>query len=57
MLLRIMKILLSLFLYIVGDMISRPMIRFDWAWLHPFYQIIMKASLRLDKECKVWKKI
>jgi len=28
-------------LYCVGDWVSRPMSRFDWAWLYPVYHRLM----------------
>jgi len=31
-------------LYCVGDWVSRPMSRFDWAWLYPVYSWLMIAS-------------
>lgn len=34
-------------LYWLGDLISRPMCRFDWAWLYGPYKWLMLTSARL----------
>lgn len=36
-------------LYIVGDIISKPMQWFDWAWLYPTYNRLMLLSYRTQK--------
>lgn len=43
-----MKILLSYILYYAGDLISRPMNRFDWGWLYPLYNRLMLWSVSLQ---------
>jgi hypothetical protein len=50
-----MKQLASTVLYHIGDWISWPMSRFDWAWLYPVYNRIMILSSELDVEKKIWK--
>jgi len=50
-----MKYILSTFLFWVGDLVSRPMIRWDLGWLYPLYSKLMGWSLDLDKDGKVWK--
>jgi hypothetical protein len=32
-------------LYWLGDLVSKPMDRFDWAWLYPIYNRLMISSL------------
>ena len=39
-----MRWALSWMLYLVGDLLSKPMIRFDWAWLYPAYNTVMGWS-------------
>jgi hypothetical protein len=36
---------ISWILYLLGDLISRPMNRFDWAWLYPAYNRLMVWSM------------
>jgi hypothetical protein len=46
-------------LFLLGDMISRPMNRWDWAsWLYPSYRRIMLASVWLSDTfyLNVWRK-
>ena len=44
----------SMLLYGLGDAISRPMLRHDWAWLYPSYSAAMRWSSTLDKDSSVW---
>ncbi len=48
------RTVLSWVLYFVGDLVSRPMMRYDWAWLYPPYSSLMRWSSDLDKENAVW---
>lgn len=36
-------------LYYLGDVISRPMVRFDLGWLYPIYNKLMIASADLQE--------
>lgn len=35
-------------LYWLGDLVSRPMCRYDWVFLHPIYTRLMRASQQID---------
>ena len=52
-----MKYLLSLLLYCVGDLISRPMCRWDLAFLYPLYNWLMIKSGDLDTDYRLWKSL
>ena len=39
-------------LYWLGDLVSRPMDRFDWAWLYPLYNRLMISSLLVQDWAK-----
>jgi len=41
--------ILSWILYGLGDIISRPMQWFDWAWLYPAYNRLMLSSHGIQK--------
>jgi hypothetical protein len=34
-------------LWAIGHAVSVPMVRRDWAWLHPAYSRLMQASLQI----------
>jgi hypothetical protein len=44
----------SMLLYGIGDALSRPMLRHDWAWLYPAYSAAMRWSSSLDEDNSVW---
>jgi len=46
--------MLSWCLYWLGDLSSRPMLRYDWAWMYPTYSALMRWSSALDKNNTVW---
>jgi hypothetical protein len=48
------KTALSWIFYSLGDLISRPMMRYDWAWAYPAYSRLMRWSSDLDRENAVW---
>jgi hypothetical protein len=50
-----MKQFLSAVFFHVGDWISYPMCKFDWAWLYPIYNKLMTWSSNLDTAGKIWK--
>lgn len=50
------KYYFALILYHLGDMISHPMTKFDWAWLYTIYSKLMIWSSDLDTEGKIWTK-
>jgi hypothetical protein len=41
---RITGFILSWLLWVIGDLIGRPMVSFDWAWLYPAYNWLMLTS-------------
>jgi len=50
-----MKYIISLTLYRLGDIISYPMCKWDWAFLYPIYNRLMIWSSDLDTERRIWK--
>jgi len=54
-----MRFLLSWTLYWLGDIICRPMERFDWVWLYPTYNKLMCWSSSVQGKTKKgpWGKI
>ena len=46
-------------LYGLGDLVSKPMDRLDWAWLYPVYNRLMISSLLVQdwaKNSSTWGK-
>ena len=41
--------------YFWGNLISYPMVKFDWDWLYKYYSCWMAKSSNADKENKWWK--
>ena len=50
-----MKYYFALVLFWIGDKISIPMCKWDWAFLYPIYNKLMIWSSDLDKEGRIWK--
>jgi len=46
---KILGYILSITLYRTGDLISYPMLRFDWAYLYPIYNQLMIWSYEIQK--------
>jgi hypothetical protein len=44
--------ILSRVLYWLGDLVSKPMDRLDWAWLYPLYNRLMISSLLVQDRTK-----
>ena len=49
--------LVSIFFYLLGDLSSYFMLRYDWNSLYPFYQKCMDLSFEINERYKlsVWK--
>lgn len=43
---------LSITLFTLGDLVSKPMIKFDWSWLYPMYNKLMLWSVGLQRRYK-----
>ena len=41
--------------YLLGDAVSRPMMWFDWGWIYPVYNRLMRMSYDHDHRRVVWK--
>ena len=52
-----MKHLLSLFFYYTGDIISQTTMRWGRGYGYPIYSKVMKWSVELDENCRIWKKV
>ena len=52
-----MKHLLSLFFYYIGDIISQTTMRIGRGYGYPIYSKVMKWSVELDENCRIWKKV
>lgn len=44
--------IISWILFWIGDLVSKPMDRFDWAWLYPMYNRLMISSLLVQDWAK-----
>lgn len=44
--------IVSWILFWIGDLVSKPMDRFDWAWLYPVYNRLMISSLLVQDWAK-----
>jgi len=44
--------ILSEILYQLGNIISYPMLWFDWAWIYPAYDILMSGSYNIQQWSK-----
>lgn len=42
------RLALSWALWSLGHLLSVPIVRWDWAWLHTPYSRLMQASLRIQ---------
>jgi len=52
-----MRYILSYFLYIIGDIISRTTMVFGDGYGFKIYNKVMLWSVELDKECRIWKPV
>ena len=44
-----MRPILSKLCFILGDLISKPMVQYDWVWLYPLYHKLM--SIGIPSKC------
>ena len=57
---KIIGYILTWILFGLGDLISRPMNRFDWAWIYPAYNNLMLWSYNTQEwagNSSPWKKV
>jgi hypothetical protein len=43
---------LSITLFTLGDLVSKPMNKFDWSWIHPMYNKLMTWSSNIQDQYK-----
>jgi hypothetical protein len=45
-------------LFVVGDLLSKPMMAFDWGWIYPAYNRLMgwSSEIQGDSERGPWSK-
>lgn len=47
-----MRPILSKLLFILGDLVSKPMEKYDCGWLYPLYNKLMTTSLKVQGDGK-----